>query len=61
MPKTQDSNRKMAKTEAHSVAYDTEMQRLIRESAYLLAEKDDFKESPVDYWLAAEKTIHAYF
>ena len=27
----------------------------IQRSAYLKAEKNDFRENPVDYWLAAEK------
>lgn len=43
------------------VAYEIEMHRLIKESAYLLAEEDSFKKSPIDYWLAAEQTMHASF
>lgn len=36
------------------VAYENELHRLIQISAYLLAEEDGFKQSPIHYWLIAE-------
>jgi hypothetical protein len=44
-----------------SVFHELEIHRVIELQAYLLAEKDDFKKSPLDYWLVAEKDVHQYF
>ncbi len=41
-----------------SVAFENELQRLIREEAYSLAEQDDFKESPEHYWFCAEEMVY---
>ncbi|MGZ8258248.1 MAG: DUF2934 domain-containing protein [Methylotenera sp.] len=43
------------------IAYELELHRVIELAAYFRAEKDGFRLSPVDYWLAAEKDIHQYF
>jgi len=40
------------------VAYELELHRFIQCEAFLLAERDGFKRSPLDYWLAAEKCVH---
>lgn len=37
------------------VAYENEMYRLTQLKAYELAQADDFKQSPQDYWLLAEE------
>ena len=39
------------------VAYELEVHRIIQCEAFLLAEKDGFKRSPLDYWLTAEKCV----
>lgn len=46
---------------AFPVAYELELKRIIEHAAYLRAEQDGFKQSPIDYWLAAEKEVHRYF
>lgn len=43
------------------VAYELELHRAIQIEAYLCAEKDGFRASPLDYWLAAEANLHRYF
>lgn len=43
------------------VAYELELHRAIELEAYLCAEKDGFRCSPMDYWLAAEANVHRYF
>ncbi|MFV1923100.1 MAG: DUF2934 domain-containing protein [Methylotenera sp.] len=40
------------------VAFENELQRLIREEAYSLAEQDGFKESPEHYWYTAEEKVY---
>jgi DUF2934 family protein len=40
------------------VAFENELQRLIREEAYSLAEQDGFKESPEHYWYSAEEKVY---
>lgn len=40
------------------VAYELEVHRIIQCEAFSLAERDGFKRSPLDYWLAAEKCVH---
>ena len=40
------------------VAYELEIHRIIQLDAYYRAEKDGFKSSPLDYWLAAENAVH---
>jgi hypothetical protein len=42
-------------------AYSLELHRLIEFQAYLLAEKDGFRQDPIIYWTAAEGDIHQYF
>jgi hypothetical protein len=37
------------------IAYENELHRLIQVSAYLLAEEDGFRQSPMHYWLTAEE------
>lgn len=37
------------------IAYENELHRLIQISAYLLAEEDGFRQSPMHYWLTAEE------
>jgi|GEM_PF-3081741 len=44
-----------------SVAYEIELHRAIQIEAYLCAEEDGFRASPLDYWLAAETNLHRYF
>lgn len=39
------------------VAYQLELHRLIELEAYLRAEADGFRRSPLEYWMAAEKDI----
>ena len=39
------------------IAYELELHRIIELNAYLRAEKDGFRGSPLDYWLAAENEI----
>ena len=39
------------------VAYQLELHRIIEVDAYLRAEADCFRCSPLDYWLAAEKSV----
>jgi hypothetical protein len=43
------------------VAYELELHRVIELEAFLNAEKDGFKCSPQDYWLAAERDVHQYY
>jgi hypothetical protein len=43
------------------VAYELELHRAIEMEAYLCAEKDGFRCSPLDYWLAAEANLHRFF
>jgi len=43
------------------VAYELELHRLIELEAYLRAEHDGFRRSPMDYWLAAEDDISQVF
>lgn len=38
-------------------AYENELHRLIQLSAYLLAEQDGFRQSPMHYWLTAEQEL----
>lgn len=40
------------------VAFENELQRLIREEAYSLAEQDGFKEPPEHYWFSAEEIVY---
>lgn len=40
------------------VAYVLERERIIEVNAYLLAESDGFRRSPLDYWLAAENDFY---
>jgi len=40
------------------VAYELELHRCIECEAFLIAERDGFKRSPLDYWLEAENIIH---
>lgn len=40
------------------IAYELEMHRIIQCEAFLLAESEGFKRSPLDYWLAAEKSFY---
>jgi Protein of unknown function (DUF2934) len=63
MPKTLKTTRRQKKVPASNlpVAYENEMHRIIEVSAYLIAEKDQFKQSPIDYWLAAEKEVHTVY
>jgi hypothetical protein len=58
--KTKDTNdqQNVSSTTSRSVAYENEMHRLTQLSAYLLAEADGFKQSPLDYWLLAEKELY---
>lgn len=39
------------------VAYENELHRLIQISAFLLAEEDGFRQSPIYYWLIAEENM----
>jgi hypothetical protein len=39
------------------VAFEAELHRLTQETAYELAEKDGFKESPEHYWFAAKEQV----
>jgi hypothetical protein len=39
------------------VAYQLELHRAIEIDAYLRAEADGFRQSALDYWLAAEKDV----
>lgn len=58
------SNKDDGSTETSSrlpVAYELELHRVIELEAYLNAEKDGFRCSPQDYWLAAERDVHQYF
>lgn len=58
-----DVQRKQAPYE-HSplgVFYELELHRVIEFQAYLRAERDGFRQSPLDYWLAAEEDVHQYF
>ena len=36
-------------------------EQLIREAAYYLAEQEDFRGDPVEYWLEAEREIDERF
>jgi hypothetical protein len=40
---------------SYPVAYELELHRVIELAAYFLAEKDGFRRSQLDYWLAAEQ------
>jgi len=42
------------------VAYELELHRLIELTAYLSAEKDGFRRSPLDYWLKAENEVQQF-
>ncbi len=42
------------------VAYQLELRRIIELDAYLRAEADGFRGSPLDYWLAAERDAHCW-
>lgn len=44
-----------SKNASYPVAYALELHRVIELAAYFLAEKDGFRRSPLDYWLAAEQ------
>jgi hypothetical protein len=44
-------------TSSFPVAYELELHRLIELDAYSRAERDGFRCSPEDYWLAAENDI----
>lgn len=48
-------------TSRFPVAYELELHRVIELAAYLRAEKDGFRCSPLDYWLAAERDVHRCF
>lgn len=39
------------------IIYEPELKRAIEQEAYIRAEKDGFKLSPMDYWLAAEQEL----
>lgn len=39
------------------IAYKNELHRLIQISAYLRAEQDGFRQSPLHYWLIAEERM----
>ncbi len=41
--------------------HEFELHKIIENQAYLLAEKDGFNSSPVDYWLAAEQEVRQYY
>ncbi len=41
--------------------YESELHKVIESKAYLLAEKDGFSSSPVDYWLTAEQEVRQYY
>lgn len=50
-----DKNQRLPHPISHlPVAYALELHRIIELDAYYLAEKDGFRRSPLDYWLAAE-------
>lgn len=44
-----------SKNVTYPVAYELELHRVIELAAYFLAEKDGFRRSSLDYWLAAEQ------
>lgn len=48
-------------TSSLPVAYELELHRLIELDAYLRAENDGFRCSPLEYWLAAENDISQSF
>jgi hypothetical protein len=55
---TGDKNRESACGVGHlPVAYELELHRTIQINAYYRAEKDGFKRTPLDYWLAAEDEV----
>lgn len=56
-----DDSREKSLGSLLGVFYELEIHRVIELQAYLLAEKDGFKQSPLHYWLAAEKEVHQYF
>jgi hypothetical protein len=41
--------------------HESELHKIIESKAYLLAEKDGFNGSPIDYWLAAEQEVRQYY
>ena len=41
--------------------YELEMKRAIELEAYKRAEVDGFRQSPMDYWLAAEEAVYRFF
>lgn len=53
---TEEMESKVACSEM-PVAYQLEVHRIIEVDAYLRAEADGFRLSPLDYWLAAEKEL----
>jgi hypothetical protein len=56
-----DDSREKSLGSLLGVFYELEIHRVIELQAYLLAEKDGFKQSPLHYWLLAEKEVHQYF
>jgi hypothetical protein len=54
---TKPQTRKQSEEPHMPIAYENELHRLIQISAYLLAEEDGFKQSPMRYWLMAEEKI----
>jgi len=44
-----------------SIAYNTELNRLIEVEAFEQASKDGFKKPPLEYWLSAERYVRKYF
>jgi hypothetical protein len=41
--------------------HESELHKIISSQAYLLAEKDGFNGSPIDYWLAAEQEVRQFY
>ena len=59
---TANTTRRTSKQQGEShlslpFAYEYELHRLIQLSAYLLAEQDGFRQSPMHYWLIAEQEL----
>ena len=42
------------------IAYELELHRVVEQAAYLKAERDGFRDSPFNYWLAAENEEQKY-
>ena len=57
-PKDVNRHQPPAVSDARPVAYENEMYRLTQLKAYELAQADDFKQPPQDYWLLAEKEMY---